>query len=133
MFSLSLYQNINLIGFSITGYGGDTSFGQLLQTSLRRKGWQGSVRDISYGGLSVNALAGLIKSAASPVYSGDLVGLELATSFFSLQGYKLSDALPYVFSITKYLTRHIVVNFDQRSIFVAIQRWLHKIRIVSIQ
>ena len=119
MFSLSLYQNINLIGFSITGYGGDTSFGQLLQTSLRRKGWQGSVRDISYGGLSVNALAGLIKSAASPVYSGDLVGLELATSFFSLQGYKLSDALPYVFSITKYFVDRQDVNFFFLNLFRA--------------
>lgn len=96
------FNNINIIGFSLTGYGDDSSFGALLKERLLPKGWEGWVREISYGGLSVNALAGLIDGAARPVREGDLVVLELATSFFSLQGYKLTDALPYVFHIASY-------------------------------
>lgn len=96
-------RDITFIGFSLTGYGDDSSYGRLLEDRLKKTPWRGQVREVSYGGLSVNALAGLMKEATASVQSNDVVALEIATSFFSLQGYKLSDALPYVFAITKEL------------------------------
>jgi hypothetical protein len=95
--------DINVIGFSFTGFGDTTSFGGLLQKSLNDRGYASAVREISYGGLSVNALAGLIGTAIRPVKLGDWITLELATSFFSQHGYKMQDALPYVFHLVNYL------------------------------
>lgn len=95
--------DINVIGFSFTGFGDTTSFGGLLQKNLKVRGYAGTVREISYGGLSVNALAGLIGTAIRPARLGDWIALELATSFFSQHGYKTRDALPYVFHIVNYL------------------------------
>jgi hypothetical protein len=93
---------IDVIGFSLTGYADAASFGKLLEQGLRAQGWRGEVRDISYGGLSVNALAGLIPLAASPVQTQDIVALELATSFFALHGYSLDQARPLVFAVARH-------------------------------
>lgn len=95
--------DINIIGFSFTGYGGETSFGALLANTLTSRGWSGVVREVSYGGLSVNALAGLIGNATERIAYGDVVGLEIATSFYSQHGYKVENAIPYVFHITRRL------------------------------
>lgn len=95
--------NVHILGFSLTGFGDPESYGALLQTVLRQAGYTGFVREVSYGGLSVNALAGLMESATAAVEAGDWIALELATSFMSLQGYTVDQALPYVFAITKHL------------------------------
>lgn len=93
---------LNVIGFSLTGFGDATSFGKLLEADLRQHGWAGVVREISYGGLSINALAALTPMAAAPVQVGDIVALELATSFFSQHKYSLDAARPLVFAIAEY-------------------------------
>lgn len=95
---------INIIGFSLTGYG-EPSYGKLLEDALCAAGWSGNVREISYGGLSINALAGLISLAAKPIQYPDVVGLELATSFFSLHNYTLDQARPLVFAIANHFAR----------------------------
>lgn len=97
--------DINIIGFSITGFGDATSIGALLHSKLKTQGWGGQVREISYGGLSINALAGLIEDASKPIHPGDVILLEIATSFFSQQKYSLDHARPYVFAIAEYFAR----------------------------
>jgi hypothetical protein len=108
---------INIIGFSLTGYG-DPSSGKLLEDALCAAGWTGTVREISYGGLSINALAGLIQLAAKPIQPSDIVVLELATSFFSLHKYTLDQARPLVFAIANHFAR----SGSQRVLFLNLFR-----------
>lgn len=104
--------DINIIGFSLTGFGDATSFGRLLQERLQGRGYKGCVREISYGGLAINALAGLIDSATRAARPADWMALELATSFFSLHRYSYDDALPLVFHLVRFL-----VDRGHRKIF----------------
>lgn len=96
---------LDIIGFSLTGYGDAASFGKVVEQRWRQAGWNGVVREISYGGLSVNALAALIDGAMAPVGPDDIVALELATSFYSLHKYTLQDARPLVDTIAEKVAR----------------------------
>ncbi|MBW4532206.1 MAG: SGNH/GDSL hydrolase family protein [Aphanothece saxicola GSE-SYN-MK-01-06B] len=96
--------NIHIIGFSITGYGDQNSFGKSLERCLALRGWNGTVRDISYGGLTLDGLAGMVAHASANVKHGELVILEIATSHFSLHGRTQDEAFKYIASVVKYLT-----------------------------
>jgi hypothetical protein len=91
---------ITIVGFSLTGYG-NPSFGAFLQSKLRATGWSGSVKEISYGGLSINALSGLLEAELALLTSNGLLILELSTSFYSLHKYTVQDAIPFVSAIAK--------------------------------
>lgn len=114
---LNIIPSINILGFSLTGYG-EPSFGNIIESSLRSAGWQGCVREISYGGLSINALAGLIQLAIKPISSLDIIALELATSFFSLHNYTYEQALPLV----KFIANHLVETGTRKIFFLNLFR-----------
>lgn len=106
MLIINNFGNINIIGFSLTGYGNEGSIGKLLEARLQRdSGWQGCLREISYGGLAIDSLSGLLAGACGSVQAGDLVLLEIATSYYSLHGHSLDQARPFVLSMANYLAR----------------------------
>lgn len=101
--------NVKILGFSFTGYGNEASFGKLFESLWNSGGGEKvNVLDISYGGLSINALSGLIGGALKDCVSGDVVCLEVATSFYSQQAHTVEDAKKFILYLIDYLaTRNI--------------------------
>ncbi len=101
---MNIFGNINIIGFSLTGYGSEKSIGKFLEAKIRHDfAWHGCVREISYGGLAIDSLSGLLAGACRTVHAGDLVLLEIATSYYSLHGHSLEQARLFVLSMANYL------------------------------
>jgi hypothetical protein len=111
-------KRICFIGFSFTGFGDQTSIGACVRQRLGAGAEDWSVREVSYGGLSINALAGLIGQASADVAAGDLVVLEIATSLVSQYGYQAADALPYV----RWIVWHLIREKNARLMFMHIFR-----------
>jgi lysophospholipase L1-like esterase len=92
--------NIKCIGFSVTGYG-SPSYPQRLQKVFEDNGANVSVTYAALGGLSIDALPYLLPLAMKGE-APNLVVLEIATSWFSLQSKDINLASKYVKCIVDY-------------------------------
>lgn len=103
--------NLKFLGFSFTGYGNERSFGKIFESLWNANNdIKVNVDDISYGGLSINALSGLINGVLKNVNSDDIICLEIATSFYSQQAYTVEDAKIFVLYLIDYLSSR-QINF----------------------
>ena len=94
---------INCLGFSVTGYG-DPSYPASLQNRFDAENMFHQVSYTSLGGLSIDALPFLMATMFDD-HHFDVVVLELATSWFSLQKKRSEDARDYLLSIIGYLEK----------------------------
>lgn len=96
--------NIKILGFSFTGYGNELSFGKIFESQWNfDNNVKINVVDISYGGLSINALSGLVGGALKESAPGDVICLEVATSFYSQQAHTVKDAKKFILYLIDYL------------------------------